>query len=218
VYQLLWVRLLGLTFGVTVYAASSVLASFMAGLAVGSALIGKAVDRSRRPLLWYGISELLVGLSASVTPTVLRGLEHFYIWLYPLVGEDFRILTAVRFAACFLVLLVPTALMGGTFPIACKCSVTTGSFAERVRLLYGANTAGAMVGVLAAGFYLIGAVGIRASFQIAAATNIAVGAAVILWWRARGAAPVCAAAPRPSTLLDKRLLPEHGRTGNYGQF
>lgn len=112
------------------------------------------------------------------------------------MGEDFRILTAVRFASCFLVLLVPTALMGGTSPIACKCSVTTGRFAERVRLLYGANTAGAMVGVLAAGFYLIGAVGIRASFQIAAATNIGVGAAVILWWRAHGAAPLCAATQR----------------------
>jgi spermidine synthase len=53
-YQVLWLRLLSLVFGVTAYAASTVLASFMAGLALGSFLSGRAALRARRPLLWFG--------------------------------------------------------------------------------------------------------------------------------------------------------------------
>ena len=57
IYQVLWLRLLGLVFGVTVYAASTVWAVFMAGLAVGSVLGGRAADRVRRPLVWLGVAE-----------------------------------------------------------------------------------------------------------------------------------------------------------------
>ena len=60
IYQLVWLRLLSLVFGVTVYAASTVLASFMAGLAIGSAVAGRVADRVRRPLVWFGLAELLI--------------------------------------------------------------------------------------------------------------------------------------------------------------
>ena len=45
IYQVLWLRLLGLVFGVTTYAASTVWASFMAGLALGSFGAGRVADR-----------------------------------------------------------------------------------------------------------------------------------------------------------------------------
>jgi uncharacterized membrane protein YhhN len=64
VYQVLWLRLLSLTFGVTVYAASTVLMSFMAGLAAGSAIAGRIADRTRYPLRLFGVVELLIGLCA----------------------------------------------------------------------------------------------------------------------------------------------------------
>ena len=57
IYQVLWLRLLGLVFGVTVYAASTVWASFMAGLAIGSLAAGKIADRVRNPLRWFGAAE-----------------------------------------------------------------------------------------------------------------------------------------------------------------
>ena len=63
-YQVLWLRLLSLIFGITVYAASTVLGAFMAGLAIGSALAGRVIARMRRPLLIFGIAEILIGLSA----------------------------------------------------------------------------------------------------------------------------------------------------------
>jgi MFS family permease len=83
IYQVLWLRLLALVFGVTVYAASAVLASFMAGLASGSFIAGRLVDRARYPLLWYSLVEVLVGLSALATPAALDGIERLYAAFYP---------------------------------------------------------------------------------------------------------------------------------------
>ena len=90
VYQELWLRLLGLVFGVTVYAASAVLAGFMGGLALGSALGGRWADRTRRPLLLYGVAEVLVGLSALATPLLLDGVARAYVAVHPLLPPPAR--------------------------------------------------------------------------------------------------------------------------------
>src|SRR5688572_16867495 len=68
VYQILWLRLLALVFGVTVHAASTVLAAFMAGLAVGSVVSGRLADRVAAPARWFGGVELLIGVTALATP------------------------------------------------------------------------------------------------------------------------------------------------------
>ena len=68
---MLWLRQLSLIFGVTIYAASTVLATFMTGLAIGSAAAGRLSDRVRCPLLWFGATEALIGLTALVLPRAL---------------------------------------------------------------------------------------------------------------------------------------------------
>ncbi|MGB2822792.1 MAG: hypothetical protein WBF17_17540, partial [Phycisphaerae bacterium] len=64
--EVVWTRLLGVVFGNTVYAASTVLTAYMLGLALGSAVLGPLADRSRRPLVLYGLLEIGVGLYALV--------------------------------------------------------------------------------------------------------------------------------------------------------
>jgi spermidine synthase len=78
IYQLLWLRLLGLVFGVTAHAASTVLASFMAGLAIGSYFTGRLAPRIRRPLLWFASAEALIGMTAVLTPWALDTLQVVY--------------------------------------------------------------------------------------------------------------------------------------------
>src|SRR5215211_3919976 len=78
VYQVTWVRLLGLTFGVTIYAISTVLAAFMAGLAIGSILGGRLADSTQRPLRAYGLVELGIGITALLSPWALSGLQEVY--------------------------------------------------------------------------------------------------------------------------------------------
>jgi spermidine synthase len=68
IYQVAWVRLLGLAFGVTVFAISTVLAAFMGGLAIGSLVGGRRADAARRPLRVYGFVEFGVGVTALLTP------------------------------------------------------------------------------------------------------------------------------------------------------
>jgi spermidine synthase len=181
VYQVLWLRLLALVFGVTVWAAATVLAAFMAGLALGSFGAGKLVDRAARPLRWYGLAEVLVGGAALATPLVLGSLERLYVALYPALPQSPELLTALRFGLSFLVLLVPTTLMGATLPIILKSALLRREgLGERAGLLYATNTAGAVGGTLLAGFVLIGTFGTSVAFGLAAAINLAVGAAAIL--------------------------------------
>jgi spermidine synthase len=172
VYQVLWMRLLGLTFGVTVWAASTVLACFMGGLALGSVLAGRWVDRSSRPLLWFGLCEAAVGVCGLLTPAALRAAERLYVALHPFVPDSLGPLTLVRVVLAGVVLIVPATLMGATLPIVIKSSaLSSAGLGERVSLLYATNTAGAILGSLAAGFVLIGSFGISVAFGLAAATN-----------------------------------------------
>ena len=83
VYQVLWLRQLSLIFGVTIYAASTVLATFMTGLAIGSAAAGRLSARVRCPLLWFGATEALIGLTALVLPRALDLVTTGYLAVAP---------------------------------------------------------------------------------------------------------------------------------------
>src|SRR5207247_83711 len=120
IYQVLWLRVLGWIFGVTVYAVSSVWASFMAGLAIGSLIAGRVGDRVRRPLFWFGCAELVIGATASSSPFVLEVLHRGYVIAYPSLPHQVVALTIVRFLIAFAVLIVPTAMMGATLPLVVK--------------------------------------------------------------------------------------------------
>jgi MFS family permease len=148
VYQVLWLRLLGLVFGVTVHAASTVLAAFMAGLAIGSVVAGRLSDRSVVPLKWFGIAEILIGVTALSTPWLLGGLDALYQQVHASVVSYSGLLTAVRFLGSLAVLLVPTTLMGATMPLVLRSVVQTNEFGTRAAALYAANTAGALMGAL----------------------------------------------------------------------
>ncbi|HSE96995.1 MAG TPA: fused MFS/spermidine synthase [Blastocatellia bacterium] len=181
IYQVLWLRRLSLVFGVTIYAASTVIAAFMAGLALGSFFAGRFTDRLRRPLLWYAVIEALIGLSALATPLALEKIEQLYVSLYPSLSDTMAALTLIRFLLCFAVLLAPTTLMGATLPIIIKTSLLhTNQLGEHVSFLYACNTAGAIAGTLLAGFYLIGSLGMTPSFRLAASLNLLVGIAAAI--------------------------------------
>lgn len=207
VYQQLWLRELSLVFGVTVYAAATVLAAFMAGLALGSWLAGRLIDRARRPLLWFGLCELAVGAVALVTPTALRLVEDLYVGLSGGPDTSLAVLTVLRLVLGFTVLLLPATLMGASMPVVIRAAVShSDELGSRTALLYAVNTTGAIVGTLAAGFYFIGEFGVWTTFVIAATGNVVVGVISMavsgrIGVRAPGvdevAAPASDAAPTP---------------------
>jgi spermidine synthase len=176
VYQVLWLRLLGLIFGVTVYAASTVWASFMAGLAIGSLVGGRLGDRVRRPLVWFGVIELSIGLTSLMTPALLDQLQRVYASLQPSLPDSLAVVTTVRATIAFAVLIVPTVLMGATLPLVLRAALgQPDQLGTKVGLLYGTNTAGAIAGTLAAGLIFIPGLGIWRTFLVAATLNATIG-------------------------------------------
>ncbi len=210
IYQVIWLRMLSLVFGVTVYAASTVLASFMAGLAVGSAAAGRIADRVASPLGWFGAAEILIGVTALLSPVALELVRSAYVELVPWPAPTPAALTLARLVCSALVLLPPTILMGATLPLVLRSSVVAiEGIGTRISLLYGINTAGAIAGALVAGFVLIGAIGMSGSLRVAASLNVTVGVtAILLSRRAVAASRVPVAGPAISP--DAANGPDYG--------
>ena len=183
VYEIAWTRLLTLHLGHTTAAVSTVTAAFMGGLGIGSAFGGRiASGLSRRHALWtYALLELAIALTSISIAGSLRLLTPVFAWAY---GEDGSslVFTTVRMACTFAVLLVPCVALGATFPMAVRVAVASptrpGGPAGR---LYGANTAGAAIGSLAAGFFfvpLLGLTGTTLTGMAASAMSIALALSV----------------------------------------
>jgi len=174
VYEIAWTRLLILHVGHTTAAVSTVTAAFMGGLGVGGVLGGRIASKlSRRMALrLYALLELAVALSALVIASGLTLLGPVFAWAY---GEDGTgsVFSIVRIACSFTVLLVPAVALGATFPMAVRVVVASPARPGRpAGRLYGANTAGAAVGSLAAGFVLIPTLGLTGTTFIGMAASV----------------------------------------------
>ncbi|MBT7863067.1 MAG: fused MFS/spermidine synthase [Gemmatimonadetes bacterium] len=181
--QVVWLRNLKLIFGSTVPAVSTVLAAFMAGLALGSYLLGRVADRTTNRIRLYAFLELGVGLSALLLPTLFRTITPLYASAYrwQIESGEGGLTSVITFGLSLCVLLIPTTLMGGTLPVLCTHLIENRStLGRRVGLLYGLNTAGAVLGALVAGFILLHAVGVGGTLKIAAALYLAIGV-LFLW-------------------------------------
>src|SRR4051794_9150306 len=161
IFETLWLRLSGLAFGNSTWAAALILSSFMAGLALGNALAASSRIRRWRPLHLYVVLELFVAFFGC---TIVFGL--------PLVGDLMRpvwqmlwnyqpTLLGLRFLVSFLILLVPTTAMGLTLPIMIEDPLLReAEFSRAFGFLYGSNTLGAMAGTIFGEAYLIRAFGL----------------------------------------------------------
>jgi spermidine synthase len=172
IYQVLWTRRLGLVFGVTVHAASIVLACFMAGLAIGSLVAGRRAERLAKPLRAFALVELGVGVAGLLTPVALEGVESLFVHLAQWWPGNLLWANACRFVLSAVVLVVPSTLMGATYPLMLQATVrATAHLRTNASLLYGINTTGAIVGVITASLWLVPTIGLTRSFLVAAALN-----------------------------------------------
>ena len=172
--EIVWVRLLSLTFGHTVWAVSTVLVAFMGGLAAGGLVLGRLIERKGYGTLrTYALLELGIAAFALLSPAALWVAQHVYLAAYRTVDGPTAVLMALRFVSSLAVLFPPTFLMGATLPTLAKC-FSTGPAGTRVSLprLYAANTLGAVVGCFGATFAMLGALGVHRSLWAAACLNI----------------------------------------------
>jgi spermidine synthase len=184
VYEITWTRLLTLYMGHTVAAASIVLSAFMGGLALGAALAGAPLARRLNafPLRAYAALEAGIGLTALALPVVLSHATPLLAWAYADASAPVRF-GIVRAVVALLLVSVPAAAMGATFPLASTWAGAAGGAraASSASALYALNTAGAALGALTTGFWLLPALGVRAATWTGVALNaIAAGAALYI--------------------------------------
>jgi spermidine synthase len=184
IYQIIWARELGLIFGTTVYAISTVLAVFFSGLAIGSYLFGRIVDAQDRPLPLYGFMELAIGVYGVFTPWIFLLVQRLQVTLgSALALEEFSEWSLLRFVLSFSALIVPATLIGGTLPVMIKYFAQgMHRFGNVTAKLYSINTFGAVIGTILAGFFLIVWLGVNGSVYFAACLNLAIGATTLYIW------------------------------------
>jgi spermidine synthase len=183
-YESIWSRYLGLFVGHSAYAQVIVLVIYLGGMSAGAALASRYTHRIKEPLVWYAIVEVVVGLLGVFFHEIFGGATGFaYATLFPaLSGGALLLITKWTLAA--LLILPQAVLLGTTFPFMTAgflrvVSPDGKSNSGRVLgILYFANSIGAAAGVLIAGFYLIGLVGLPGTIITAGIINIIVGLAV----------------------------------------
>lgn len=190
VYQVVWVRMLMPVFGVSTFAVSTVLAAFMAGLALGSYWCGRVADRRGNGLRLYALLELGIGVFALIFPLLLAGLDEIYTALYgSLQGID-GAFVLVRLLLAFALLLVPTTLMGATLPTLSKAVAhRLGRVGGDMGRLYAANTLGAATGCAVAAFFALEHLGVRGTTYAAAAGNLLIALVAYGWSWSRDSQP-----------------------------
>ena len=195
IYQVVWSRELVLVFGNTTQAVATIVTAFMAGLGFGSLAGGRLADTSLRTLRLYGLVELAVAAMAALLPFAFTGLAELYRGVWPSLVERPGQLAGVRFALALAAVAPATFLMGMTLPLLTRYLVRTLDEAgARLGELYAANTIGAMVGTLLAGFVLIELVGLHLTSYLAVALNLAAGLGALLLSRRWDSGPEAGAA------------------------
>ncbi len=182
IYQVVWSRSLTLLFGSTTLAVSTVITAFMAGLGLGSWLFGRYADRVKKALPLYAALEIGIAVLAILFPFFLKVITPLFFALSKTIGDSYVLFPLARFALCFVGLLFPTVLMGGTLPAMTRFFVKErATFGGNVSVLYALNTFGAMIGCFTAGFFLIPYLGIDGTVALAVGLNLtaAIGALLL---------------------------------------
>ncbi len=207
-YETVWVRQLVLSYGISVYAVSAVLSAYMFGLSVGAYLVGRRSRRIRNPLRVYAWFEFGIIAYTFLLYFVLEDLlPYLYSVGYGFLTDAPAALNLARFMVTFLLLAVPTGLMGGTLPVlAGLLRHGEGRVGTSIGWLYGINTLGGMVGTALAGFWLLKDLGILRTTLVALSFNLVIAiAALALSRRAVLPRPPSATAePTPVVTRERR--------------
>jgi len=199
IFEVVWFYRAGLVFGNSVWDASIVLSSFMAGLAIGTALAGRYGPRLPRPVRAYAHLEAIVATSGML-------LTYLLVVVTPLVGGgDLR-----RLVIAFVLLVLPATAMGATLPLLVGAlTLTDGLFARVLGRMYAWNTFGAVAGAVTAEVLLIDRLGVTGAAWIAAALDalaaiIALAFSERVTWRAGRTSPLPPPL-RPRTVAGRAL-------------
>ena len=173
IYEVAWTRSLSTIMGSSTYALSTMLAAFMAGLSVGGWFGAKLTRRIARLNVAFALCELGTGVVGLITIPVIKALTPLYMKSFYTFHLSFNTFSLVQFVIAFMIMGIPTTLMGLTFPVVIKLFSKEGrDVGTQSGRLYSVNTFGAIIGSTVAGFLLIPTLGVTGAAVSAASINI----------------------------------------------
>jgi spermidine synthase len=180
IYQVVWVRELGLIFGATAEAAAAGVAVFFAGLAIGARVFGKHAARIAAPLRVFGLVQLGVAATALLHFVMADAWFALYPRLHLLLGPVLLAEILAKLAVAATLLMPSAVLMGGTLPLLAQHMIRRRAELGRTGAsLYALNTAGGAAGALAAGFVLPPLMGFAGTYLLAVGLDAATGLAAL---------------------------------------
>lgn len=173
IYEIVWLQMLQLVIGLTNLSLGVLLGTYMGGMCLGSLLLPRLVPPDKHPLRVYAALEFGIGAIGVLILFVLPWVSHIYT---EVVGHG---LPGILLRGCVaaLCLLPPTVLMGATLPAIARWVELTREGSSWLGFFYGGNIAGAVMGCLAAGFYLLRIHDMATATFVAASINVLAGTA-----------------------------------------
>ena len=175
IYEVVWLQLLQLVIGSTAVSLGVLLGTFMGGMCLGSLLLPRIVSVRRHPLRVYALLELGIGAFGLAVLFGMPYVEQIYVQ-YAGHGTPGILLRGAVAATC---LLPPTLLMGATLPAIARWVETDAAGVSWLGFFYGGNIAGAVLGCLLAGFYLLRVYDTAVATYVAVALNVTVAAVAL---------------------------------------
>ncbi|HSF16727.1 MAG TPA: fused MFS/spermidine synthase [Vicinamibacteria bacterium] len=178
--EIIWTHLLVVLIGNAVYAFGLMLGSLLLGLAIGTVFARRLAEPLTRALSWIGISLALAGATVLLTLGVWDEIPGVFL-LLARSAPSFLLMESVRFLVALLLMLLPTAAFGVSFPLILHCSTSRSlGFGLRVGQVYTANTLGAVMGALAGSYVILPAFGSLDSLKLLGSLLLVVGGGAIL--------------------------------------
>jgi len=176
VYENAWTRALTLVIGSSVYSFTTMLFTFLVGLALGGFLYARLMGERAVGVSTFGIVELLVGLTALATIPLFERLPLLFLRLLQAFGDSFSFFLSIQVLLSALVMFLPTLFLGMTFPLVARLfTQSLYRVGTSVGTSYAANTVGAILGAFAGGFIFIPLIGVQDSILLAVVINLLVG-------------------------------------------
>src|SRR5580765_4333873 len=181
VYENAWTRSLTLVIGSSIYSFSTMLVTFLIGLALGGFIYARMLGGREARLSTFGLIELCVGLSALATIPLFERLPLIFIRLLHGFGDTFTVFLYLQIFLSAIVMFIPTVLLGMTFPLVARLfTQSVYRVGSGVGSSYAANTVGAVVGAFAGGFILIPNLGVQNTIIFAVVLNLLIGAWLVI--------------------------------------
>ncbi|MDO8847570.1 MAG: hypothetical protein Q7W51_04200 [Coriobacteriia bacterium] len=179
VYEVVWIRQLGMSLGSTAIASSVMLSSFLAGLALGSWISGRRADAAASPLRSLVRIELFAALLGALSVPVLEFAGRAYVYLAITTAAGPTVSLGLRALFSIIVILVPATLFGMTFPLATAAAARLAEVEKAGGWISAASSFGSAAGALLAGLMLEPLLGLTGSALAGAAINCSAAALAV---------------------------------------